>query len=134
MAELFSFGNEGGTPPEDDGPGQDEPTPAVPAEPTVIEENATPERVLSSDSILDMLDGDIGTETSVLGEASSPAVPIMQDQDAQDILNWLDEEDTPVASESEGAMVTEETKPVESKEDAKEEKEEEEEIKTLSRQ
>jgi len=124
MADLFSFGNEGGAPPISS-PGQEAAAAAaapVITEAAAPEEKAPPERVLSSDSILDMLDGETGAETSVLGEASSPAVP-MQDQDAQDILNWLDEEETLVESESD-VVVKEESKAGEPKD--KEVKQEEE--------
>lgn len=117
MADLFSFGNEGGASPESS-PDKTETTKVV-EESAAAETTPSPERVLSSDSILDMLDGETGTaETSVLlGGEAKPAVPI-PDQDAQDILNWLDEEDTPpvVATESEVAVTEEMTKADDEKE------------------
>lgn len=113
MADLFSFGNEGGSPPSNPTADSTEAPPAPVVEKIeTAPEPASPERerVLSSDSILDMLDGETGSETLVLGDSSAPKVP-MQEQDAQDILNWLDEEDTSAAvvSESSEVVVTEKT-------------------------
>lgn len=89
VADLFSFGNDGTQ--YESTPEQNSPQPPVTNEETGP---PPPERITSSDSILDILDED--TDVSVLGEMpSAPAMP-MEDKDAQDILNWLDEEDTPV--------------------------------------
>ena len=121
MADLFSFGNDEGGAGGEPSPSPDQATPLFDVEETPPAQAAHPERDLSNDSILDMLDGETGAETSVLGESSSPAAP-MQDEDAQEILNWLDEEDTPVRTfES-----TVETKTAETKEEGKENPEEKE--------
>jgi hypothetical protein len=90
MADLFSFGTEGAPNPVDDNVAAAAAVANNNSSPmSTPEEVAPPERVLSNDSILDMLDGEMSTtaETSVL------STPTMQDQDAQDILKWLDEED-----------------------------------------
>jgi hypothetical protein len=93
MADLFAFGNEG-TPAETS---SEQP-------PVVEQEPRPPERVASSDSILDMLDGE--TDASVLGELSSVPVRPMEDKDAQEILNWLDEEETtPTSSDNDQVPV-----------------------------
>jgi hypothetical protein len=104
MADLFAFGNDG--------------APAVtrPEQPPAVEqETRPPERKASSDSILDMLDGETGA--SVLGELSSAPAKPMEDKDAQEILNWLDEEETPATSSDDQVPVTEGG----NKDDAKEE-------------
>jgi len=91
MEDLFSFGiEEGANPMSNDSPELNVPSPALTAEPG---DGSARDRSNSADSFLEMLGDDVGIDVDGLTSNISGGTELLNDQETEDILDWLNADD-----------------------------------------